>query len=527
MGSGAGEELCGPDGLVASAAIRQLDAALLEHGLHLREAEPRAIERTFLDTFDGRLRAAGIAAVRTREEGGSRLSVLDADTGAERAGEPAGPASNGDRLLPLELAPGPVRAALLPAVDVRVLLPLVTLHSELSEPVVLDDEEKIVTWLSFESAHVPRAAAEARRLALRLRVAPLRGYGAELATVSEAARGLGFVVPRHRLPDEAVLAAGRSPGGTSSRVKVELLAAQRSDAAAAAVLRRLREVIEDNLPGTIEDLDAEFLHDLRVAVRRTRAVLRELRAVFPATELGQFRDEFRWLQQVTGPARDLDVYVLGWDELTRLAGDGSEVDLAPVLAVLRERRSGARAELVSALRSERATRLLRDWDAFLEELVERPLAGREAAERPIGELAGERIARVYKRIVTLGTAIGADSPAESLHEVRKKGKELRYLLELFGGPLFPREVVAPMVKRLKALQDVLGRHQDREVQSGTLREVAEHVARRPGHAGALLATGVLLDRLHDDELAARADFAERFAAFAEKPMRRQVRETFR
>ena len=43
-------------------------------------------------------------------------------------------------------------------------------------------------------------------------------------------------------------------------------------------------------------------------------------------------------------------------------------------------------------------------------------------------------------------------------------------------PLFPEEVVKPMIKSLKALQDVLGRHQDREVQTAVLRSLGPSVA---------------------------------------------------
>ena len=64
--------------------------------------------------------------------------------------------------------------------------------------------------------------------------------------------------------------------------------------------------------------------------------------------------------------------------------------------------------------------------------------GRPSRRRaPIGELAGERIRKVYRRMVKMGRAIDGASPAEDYHELRKKGKELRYLLELFGAPLYP------------------------------------------------------------------------------------------
>ena len=83
----------------------------------------------------------------------------------------------------------------------------------------------------------------------------------------------------------------------------------------------------------------------------------------------------------------------------------------------------------------------------------------------------------------MGRAIEPSSPAEEYHELRKKGKELRYLLELFGVKLFDEEAVAPLVKSLKALQELLGRHQDREVQIAMLRSSVEEVATLPGGGG--------------------------------------------
>jgi CHAD domain-containing protein len=333
---------------------------------------------------------------------------------------------------------------------------------------------------------------------------------------------LGFMPADEPLVDEAVRVAGGVPGGVQSKVEVPLRAEQRADSAAVAVLLALLNVIEANLEGAIEDLDSEFLHDLRVSVRRSRAVQRELKGVFMPTELSTFRAEFRWLQQATGDARDLDVHVLEFDDMRALVPEAMQYDLDPLLDVLRARRVKAHARLVRDLRSKRATGLLSSWRAFLERLEEAEETERRDAARPISEVAGKRIRKVYRRMVRMGDAIDASSPAEDYHELRKKGKELRYLLELFGAPLYPGEVVKPMIKTLKSLQDVLGRHQDREVQVALLRSLGPEV----GNTEALMAMGALIGRLADDERAARGEFAGRFAEFAAKKQRRQVKETF-
>lgn len=326
--------------------------------------------------------------------------------------------------------------------------------------------------------------------------------------------------------DEAVRALGRDPAGLNRKVTVRLDGSTRGDAAAGAVLRALAEVIEENLNGAVDDLDPEFLHDFRVSVRRSRAVQRQLKAVFPPAELARHRREFRWLQQITGDLRDLDVQLEELAELRDWVGEGYAGELDPVGALVRERRRHAQREVAAALRGRRTARILRDWSAHLEELVELPLADRPRAAEPIAGLARERIAKLYRKMVREGRRIGPASPDEEFHELRKRGKELRYMLELFGAELFDPEVVTPMVKALKSLQEVLGRHQDRHAQTEQLRSLADELAGRPGGPQALIAVGVALRALREDALEARAEFAERFDAFAAKRIRRAVRETF-
>ena len=128
-------------------------------------------------------------------------------------------------------------------------------------------------------------------------------------------------------------------------------------------------------------------------------------------------------------------------------------------------------------------------------------------------------------MVKAGSRIDDSSPPQALHELRKKGKELRYLLELFAS-LYPACVIKPMVRTLKALQDTLGRFQDREVQAQLIRSLGDDVRTLDDGAAALMAMGQLVERLEEQQAEARAQFAERFAAFASSRQRALVRETF-
>jgi CHAD domain-containing protein len=296
---------------------------------------------------------------------------------------------------------------------------------------------------------------------------------------------------------------------------------QRADEAASMVLEDLLATIEANYEDALDGRDPEALHDLRVSIRRSRAVQRELKGVFPRNPLAHFRAEFRWLQQATGPARDMDVYVHGFDSLRSLLPTRARADVEPLLSALAERRRRARLEMERALRSQRATGLLGEWRSLIEGLRELPEDARPDGACRIGELAGARIARLYKRMLHMGCAITPSSPPEAYHDLRKLGKELRYMLELFGASLYAAEVTASMIKTLKALQDVLGRHQDREVQAALLRSLEGELA-----PAAREAVGLLVARLEQDQAESREQFAVRFARFASAEQRELVESTF-
>jgi CHAD domain-containing protein len=312
----------------------------------------------------------------------------------------------------------------------------------------------------------------------------------------------------------------------SPNVDLPLRYDEHADAAAAAVLRRLLGAVVGNLDGAINDPDDECLHDFRVAVRRTRAVQREVRSALGKRELSRYRNEFRWLQRQTGDARDIDVYVLEFEEMRGLVPEALRGDLDPLLEVLRARRAHTRRLMARALRSQRTSKLLSDWSAFLDGVTDLPSRGRPDAHKQIGSVAGARIRKLYRRMVKMGRALDEHSPSSDYHELRKQGKELRYMLELFGAPLYPEQVVKPMIKTLKNLQNVLGRHQDREIQVVTVRSLREEVAAGPGGPAAVPALELLIERLAEDQQASRSAFAERFEAFASRERRRLIKDTF-
>jgi CHAD domain-containing protein len=242
---------------------------------------------------------------------------------------------------------------------------------------------------------------------------------------------------------------------------------------------QLRE-IERHDPGTRLGRDPESLHDMRVGVRRLRALLRAGRELV-ATDTDELDERLKQLGRVLGEVRDLDVLLEHLDtEAAELGGEDAK-RAESLLAVLRTERSCSRSRLLAALRSDEYLALLDDTARTIGELEP------SGSAVTLDELADEASARLRKAVRKL-----SDKPAdEELHAVRKKGKRARYAAELAGQKA--------LVKRAKKLQDVLGDHQDAVVAAERLRELA--VGAAPEQA---LVAGRLVEREEERRVEARA-----------------------
>lgn len=273
-------------------------------------------------------------------------------------------------------------------------------------------------------------------------------------------------------------------------------------------------MVEENLPGCLEGVSPDPLHDLRVAVRRSRSVLRQLWRVFPR---GQRRVQARnlgWIQDVTGPARDLDVLLLEWGYRTGGLPLEARHALEPVHDLLVARRGDVFAVMRRKLSGPKFGRRWSAWRSFLAGEVGDAEEGPHAG-RTIEAVVGKRARSLHRRMVKDGSKIDRSSPAEALHDLRKRGKELRYLLELFGD-VWPDGTIEPIVGTLKGLQDALGDHQDLVVQMAALRSLQDEIRTGDdlGSRASLQGLDQVIDHLHREQGDARARFLAGSAAFA-------------
>ncbi|HEY2175842.1 MAG TPA: CHAD domain-containing protein [Mycobacteriales bacterium] len=493
-----------------TAPSREVDgiARVLGPAYSLLPERRATISRVWLDTFDWRLREAGVD-LEHRQGGGRSLTLRDGD-GQVTVGRISAlrwPALVDD------LPAGSLRDRLRAVAGIRALMPVAEARTAVREVAIRNDDAKTVARLTLErSAGDPRGP-------IRMVIAPLRGYAADTTRiVALLSRVPGIADGARSAYDDAVAAHPLRALDVPTHERGSVSPALAAPAAIAGVLLQFATTIAENVEGVTADVDTEFLHDLRVAVRRTRSVLKLTGDVLPGGLADRFGPEFRRLGDLTTPTRDLDVYLLGLPELARRLRSARPADLAPLADDLRRRRRGALRGLVRALRSARFAQLQADWrEALTDPAVS---AGPEI---DLAELADQRVRRAYRRVRRQGLAIGPASADEELHTLRKRCKELRYLLEIFA-PMHDRSQSKYVGRELKRLQDSLGAFQDASVQREATRTFAEQiVAEGSAPAATVLAMGELMAHLDADHESARVESVELIERFDGADVGRRIR----
>ncbi|MEM8800637.1 MAG: CHAD domain-containing protein [Pseudomonadota bacterium] len=482
------------------------------------------------DTFDGALHRAGLAAYWT--ESGRDLTWLchDLVTGELRAKvELSADMHEAERstrpiVFAELLAEKPVGEDISSVLGYRNPLDLAQLPVHRRQYVRRDEEGKMI--LRVEHLHpMPRqdqgegAATQLGRedLSPWLEIHPVRGY---LKKADEfcnwCKRALGGVDTDAGFVKSLIEAGHIKPTTYSSKLSLDFGPKTSARTAAFQTFRHLFGVMETNFPGVLADADSEFLHDFRVAVRRARAALHLFRRELSRDVREALSHDLKKLGQMTGPVRDFDVYLLDEKQLRGALPTVQQHDLDPFFDHLVKERAKARASLVSALETAETRDALSHWLHFFSS---DPETTREV-DPGFSGLAAKALRIQLTRMLTDGRKITKRTPAEALHDLRKEGKKLRYILEMSRSVL-AEELCSGLLKSLKRLQTILGNFQDFEVQADFLMEAADTMNRpalksqsaREARTKAVMALGVLSTRLMEKKTEARAQFAAEFADF--------------
>jgi len=479
--------------------------------------------RTYYDTFDWRLfrKKLVFQKVRCQDRTELQFHSFSDEVVAEAllSVEPG---------FAWDLPDSALREKLAPVIEMRRLLPLAEVSFHGVQFNVLNRDEKTVVRLLMtqRTASRPWESELEKALPVSLEVVPIRGYE------KEDSRIIDFV--KSHLPVEEVSASevvaaldlvGRTPRDYSSKLRLQLEPEMAACEATREIFRTLLDALLVNEKGTRLDLDSEFLHDFRVAIRRTRAALAQLKGVISPAIRKRFRPEFSWLGSLTGPSRDLDVYLLKMPEYRNSVPQSARNHLEPLTDFLLAEKAAERKKLIAALDSKRYHNLVADWRIAIDDCPD-AVTDVLGATTPIKEVASKRVWKIYRRVLKMGTREGGPVEAEVLHRLRIECKKLRYMMEFFRTLYEPKEIKGP-IKVLRRLQDNLGDFNDCEVQQLKLKDFARAMMNRGGFPPeTFMALGCLVERLETRQAAELGRFAERFGDFSRPENQDRFRSLF-
>ena len=245
--------------------------------------------------------------------------------------------------------------------------------------------------------------------------------------------------------------------------------------------------LQANERGMLEGADPEYLHQMRVALRRLRSAFSVFAPLFPAETIAPMAAEFRWLGGSLGPARDWDVFMTEtmppvheeFGEHAALTAFAEQCSGLRRKAVRRARRTVASQRYQHLVLSLARWLMAEQWSGQIDE------AGRSRLAAPVREFASSVLEERYGRVRKRGRKLGSLSPAE-LHRLRIAIKKFRYATDFFAG-LYEGKRARETLKRLARLQDILGAINDAATVGNLVSEALRGAQnRRAGEARGIL-----------------------------------------
>ncbi|MEV5969955.1 CYTH and CHAD domain-containing protein [Streptomyces sp. NPDC051921] len=348
------------------------------------------------------------------------------------------------------------------------VVPVVRLRSSRDVRRLLDDQGRPLAELSVDTVHADRLTGTGEATWTEIEVELADGADeALLDTVEKQLKKAG--IRPSASPSKLARALEETGAGTPPRPD----GPTEPGTAGHAVLAYVREQIDAIValdPAVRRDLP-DAVHQMRVACRRLRSAFKSYRKVLDRGVTDRVGDELKWLAGELGAARDEEVLTARLD--ARLDELPNTLRLGPVRARLRirstRRADDARRTALAALDSPRHLTLLDTLDALLADPPLRKAAGRDAPDVLARAVLKDfdRLARRVEHALALDPGQERDL---ALHAARKAAKRTRYAADAARPTL--GKPAKRFAKRVKAVQSLLGEHQDSVVARTALREIA-------------------------------------------------------
>lgn len=473
---------------------------------------PETFERlvtTYYDTPRGDLAAAGLS-LRLREEGGRRVQTM------KRAGPGGSTVARREEeraLLPGEVFPArpqdPFFAAALAPVA-ATLAPVSRTVTDRWSTELISKGARIEAAFDIGRAELFEAGAIAA-------AGPLAEAEFELLT-GEPKRL--FALTRRAIKDTS----GRLRLGAASKAEqarrllkpalappespIHLEADQSAADVFAAALAQTAHRLADCQNAVIAARAPEGAHQMRVALRRLRAVERLFRKALRSEETEGLAARARAFASALGPARDWDVFCdKTLPEVAARAGGGAGFEALSARAFAL--RAEAWNDAAATIGGRKFQKFLLDLNAAA--VLQRWRKGaRKDLEGRARRFARRALDKRLARLAAIGASLSAggehEEAAESRHAVRIELKKLRYAAQLFR-PLFSGGGRKRYVAAMSRLQDEFGALNDASV-AGRLATAASEGQGKDALRAAGVLTGYCAREAETAALFLARDFTE-------------------
>ena len=202
----------------------------------------------------------------------------------------------------------PERTLLEKILGLRALLTMSEGVLTIDEYNLQDDNGKTLVFCQLVCFH--RAASGDVPLLSQVKLEPVTGYNEEYEQAAELLEKMGGFEPRLNPVDSLLSAIGVTPDPYSVKPDLAIEASMPARTAANSIISQMIEKQRLTEQGVIDDIDTEFLHHFRVALRMTRAAVAQLKEVYPDHDVLMLKERFGNLGRETNHLRDLDVFIM-------------------------------------------------------------------------------------------------------------------------------------------------------------------------------------------------------------------------
>jgi CHAD domain-containing protein len=497
---------------VQATSSESLPEQILSSGWQLKACSSWKERREFYDTFEWQAFEKGVAIIKKK----NTLFLADLNTGQEKASLPfpGTPSSFFSDTLPS----GSLKTGLSSLTEIRAFIKLCSIDAIITSYRILDDNEKTIAILTSESLYLA-GRKRPKAFAHLFSLSPLKGYEDEMELIKKSLLcnddNVCSIVDFRELFGLILKAAGRNAEDYSSKIRLELDADAPVHESARRLLQFTFSVMRANEEGIKKNIDSEFLHDYRVAIRRTRSVLKQLKGVFDAEESEYYLNLFRELGKRTNKLRDSDVYLLRQATYFHYLPPFLQPSLQLFFNDIAASQRRLQKQFCRYLVSSEYQAFLEKWKEFAhQQSIPDPELSPNAS-LSTRDMALDTIKKAWKKVIRHGRQVSHETTDLELHALRIDCKKMRYLLEFFAS-IFPQKSVAPVIRQLKELQENLGDFVDFSVQLHFLHERLTAIP--PGKEENLLAAsmGGLMATLFQKQEEARRTFHKTFSAFDDK-----------